>query len=396
MPASQILPNPENIPTELQALPNWVCYILERTPEGRLNKKPRIPFQLRKGASSTDPSTWSTFEGAMEAARRAPNTVSGIGVMVNGSGLTFIDIDHCVENGVIVPWALDVVRMFDTYTEFSPSGTGLHLFIHAEQLTPGSKCRTGNHPQFPGVEIYQRDRYFTVTGNRVDGTPLAIRSCDSEFAKWYGELFGVLPVPVDSQTAPNTVTQPATGYDPELIALYLEYSKEPMLIDAGNGVQMTVKRYEYEWVLRSIQQWVTTFELVIPTPTAHTLITQGPSARMKQHGNNMWAEEMNAKKLKYTDLLNGKWHAYFASQSEADQSLCNFFAYFSCCDVDIMTSLFRESGLYRPEKWERNTYRNPTIAKAIQAVQAYEQRKAALNVFVVEQLKGMAQTEVVQ
>jgi primase/DNA polymerase family protein len=133
---------------------------------------------------------------------------------------------------------------------------------------------------------------------------------------------------------------------------------------------VTIKEYEYGWTVRSIHTWLTSFDPVEP---GYLMPTDG----MEAYERNERAKEMNWKRQKQADLLNGRWQQYFASQSEADQSLCNFLAWASCCDIEIMDTLFRASGLYRPEKWNRNSYRNPTMLKAIEAVQIHERERYA-------------------
>ena len=55
----------------------------------------------------------------------------------------------------------------------------------------------------------------------------------------------------------------------------------------------------------------------------------------------------------------------YASPSEADLALCSFLAYGTGGDVSSIDTLFRQSKLYREEKWEREDYRKATIEKAI-------------------------------
>ena len=46
-------------------------------------------------------------------------------------GLPFaaIDIDHCVENGILSPLASDIVTHSKSYTEYSPSGKGVRIIL---------------------------------------------------------------------------------------------------------------------------------------------------------------------------------------------------------------------------------------------------------------------------
>jgi len=63
---------------------------------------------------------------------------------------------------------------------------------------------------------------------------------------------------------------------------------------------------------------------------------------------------------------SGNWQGSgYPSQSEADQALCNKLAFYCGCDTEQIDRLFRQSGLHREEKWERDGYRRSTIAKAV-------------------------------
>lgn len=116
--------------------------------------------------SSTNRTLWHTFDEVASAVVKGDGY--GVGCYAPGD-YTFTDIDKCVVNGVIEPWAERLVDDLCTYTEFSPSGTGVHMFNTGALGTLGSKK--------DGVEAYSTARYFTVTGNRVgtnDLAPLAL------------------------------------------------------------------------------------------------------------------------------------------------------------------------------------------------------------------------------
>jgi len=87
----------------------------------------------------------------------------GVGFVLNGDGIAAIDLDHCVTDEGLEPWAADIVaRCAGTYIELSPSGTGLHIFGYAT---------VGHGRRGVGVEVYDRGRYFTVTGNVWGSAP---------------------------------------------------------------------------------------------------------------------------------------------------------------------------------------------------------------------------------
>ena len=96
-----IAPNFDNIPVELRQLPNWVTWKDEGNPGEKPRKVPYPPGRPNTRGSSTDPSTWGTFEQAMAA--YLAGGLTGIGIVLNGTGLVGVDIDHCVVDGLPDP-----------------------------------------------------------------------------------------------------------------------------------------------------------------------------------------------------------------------------------------------------------------------------------------------------
>ena len=66
-------------------------------------------------------------------------------------------------------------------------------------------------------------------------------------------------------------------------------------------------------------------------------------------------------------LYDGNWQGKYNSQSEADQALCNYLAFWTGCNAEQMDRLFRSGGLMRP-KWDELhgsvTYGEMTIQRA--------------------------------
>ena len=144
----------ESIPEELRVRPQWVVW------KAVGDKPDKVPYSARTGrrASSTDLLTWSTFQEALEA--YGNGEYAGLGfVFSSADPYTGIDLDNCVdENGEIALWALEIVRYFDSYTELSATGSGLHVIVRGE--VPNR--RKGD------VEVYSSKRFFTVTGHAVE------------------------------------------------------------------------------------------------------------------------------------------------------------------------------------------------------------------------------------
>lgn len=152
-------------PDELASLPQWICWRLEPDPK---NDKPRkVPYDPKTGrkASSTNPQSWATLAEALAA--KDKYLFTGVGfVFTEVGGIVGVDIDHCRnEDGSFNETAQAILDKAPSYTEISPSGSGLHIFFRGTMPGKGNKNSTS------GVEMYASARYFTMTGNQLEGTP---------------------------------------------------------------------------------------------------------------------------------------------------------------------------------------------------------------------------------
>src|ERR1035441_9763103 len=182
------------IPTSLKAERIWLPFKTSPRPAGGVNK---IPHNRQgRPAKYTDPSTWLTFDEASQQASRPG--YGGIGIVLSEAmGITGIDCDHCLVNGELKPqieqWVLDL----NTYTEVSFSGDGLHA------LAFGRIPWNAHHDA--KVEMYDRKRYFVVTGRQVTGTPDAVMPAQAAIDAIHGQVFGNEPVEtVDTTAHANT------------------------------------------------------------------------------------------------------------------------------------------------------------------------------------------------
>jgi putative DNA primase/helicase len=120
----------DGVPAELKKRPQWVNWKYAKDEKGKWTKHPYNP---RSGcrASSTDLLTWSNFEQVIEAYEASD--YDGIGfVFSSGDPYSGVDLDGCrnLETGDIERWAAEVIEGLDSYTELSPSGTGVHIIIN--------------------------------------------------------------------------------------------------------------------------------------------------------------------------------------------------------------------------------------------------------------------------
>jgi len=99
--------------------------------------------------------------------------------LVTGNGIVCIDIDNAITDGKIHPVAQELIDSCKSYTEYSPSGNGLHILCKGKLPVVGVNCVYGNHDQLkatdgPSFDLFDGGQYVTFTGNHLKGTPKEI------------------------------------------------------------------------------------------------------------------------------------------------------------------------------------------------------------------------------
>src|SRR3712207_3717946 len=149
----------------IRDLRQWVCWRSEER-DGKTTKIPYSPLTGRK-ASSTNPETWGGYLEAVSACRKRGH--DGIGfVFTKDDPFCGVDLDRCLDpdTGELEPWAREIIEELDSYAEVSPSGNGVHVLVRA--ALPDGRNRKRQ------IEIYDHGRYFTVSGDHLEGTPRTI------------------------------------------------------------------------------------------------------------------------------------------------------------------------------------------------------------------------------
>jgi len=186
----------ERIPAELRGRRQWVNW-RSIVRDGKATKVPCRPDG--GNASSTDSSTWVAFDDL--------DFEKSIGfVFCEQDPYIGIDLDGCrnPETNRCDDWAREVIAKCGTYSEVSPSGTGVKLFgvtdsfwRHKNKVElPGE----GFGGKRPGIEVYDKSRYFAVTGRRLVGSDLLVNVDDA--LEWLADRFGM-------QQASPTLVVPA-------------------------------------------------------------------------------------------------------------------------------------------------------------------------------------------
>jgi hypothetical protein len=204
----------ENIPAALKDQDAWILWHGEYNEKGKLEK---TPYAVRGGmAKSTGPETWTTYDKAVEVAS-ARNDVFGVGFVFHPeSAVGGIDLDACLnpETGEIKAWAHEIIDSTPTYAEVSPSGTGVKLVGLFELAPMSGHQKILNEETGEAIEVYDRGRFFTVTGRQLPGTPSEVRNIQIPVEGVLGRYF----------TKPQRATAPT--YAPRKLRELTEAERE--------------------------------------------------------------------------------------------------------------------------------------------------------------------------
>jgi hypothetical protein len=182
------------IPRELRERAQWIVWRSE-VRAGRRTKIPCRSSDPTRKASVTDPDSWGSFEQAVTAAGQA----EGAGfVFTDADDLLGVDLDGCYRaDGRLHAAAAAVLLALPSYAERSPGGRGAHVILRGHLTS--QRHRTSETPWGGGLEVYASRRFFTVTGDRVPGTPESVEDCQAELDELLAEL---LPPPIPNGDAP--------------------------------------------------------------------------------------------------------------------------------------------------------------------------------------------------
>lgn len=165
-------------PQELKNLERWIVRTAEKLPYSAFAEDEDLGT-----IDATDPEYWANYNTAMIALAESTK-FSGAGFVFNyADGYTGIDFDKCVnpETREIDPVIMEIIRKVDSYTEISPSHTGIHMIVKGWVFPWDGKPEGKQGTKIGLAEMYSGRRYFTVTGDHVAGTPLEINSRDLDW-----------------------------------------------------------------------------------------------------------------------------------------------------------------------------------------------------------------------
>ena len=287
---------------ELKAMPIWFHWHWEQDKNGRQTK---VPHAARGGATGTSEQwahTWVTYDEALSL--QEEHHASGLGFKVP-NGYFFLDADHY---GFEDPFIQLLLERFNSYTERSVSGGGIHIY---------GKCDVGKLPIVTDKNGKQKlDGAFYVKnpGNRLE---LYIGDLTNRFAVFTGDVVWEQPLKECTNAVLTTLDK------------NMRRSEKKKYSESRDGDKVT-------------------FDLIC-------------NLRKQKNGD------------KFRKLFDDGDISDYGSHSEADAALCALIAFRTGEDPEMIDILFRQSALYR-DKWEREDYRNATIAMGIRACQGQYHR----------------------
>ena len=160
----------ENLPKELKENALFCLWKYEM----RNGRKTKVPYQTNgKRADSRNKACFSDFD-----------TVANLTQSYDGIGMGMfqpfvaVDIDHCVDGGKLSDMATDIVETLNSYTEYSPSESGVRIVAKADTLSY-DKVKYYINNQKIGLEVYvagMTNKFVTLTGNTICEAPIAERT----------------------------------------------------------------------------------------------------------------------------------------------------------------------------------------------------------------------------
>ena len=308
----------------------WLCYplIWNETKHGGVggyDKPPVNPYTLYNAASDNPESLATYDEAAAQVGKTAHVRVkgvdglldceiAGVGIAFSGTGIFGVDLDNVVDNErrVMTREANEIMKRLDSYTEVSPSGTGLHVIALGELPADIKKLAKPKKDIF-GTEKaeYQLfdSGYMTISGDVVGDYQIAERT--AEVADVYEKYFReVTPIEKLSTQRPAT---------------------------ASSVVSCDAAGYTYE-------RWLVEVSRLSDDEILKRIFLSGGTGKLVEA------------------LYGGDMSAYGNDHSRADQALCTYLYGFTN-DRALTERLFRFSSLYRATGKSR-TYLTHTLDKA--------------------------------
>lgn len=206
-------PNWDGIPASMAQRQQWVLWKFEW--DQRREAWLKVPYYAMGGRRTGDQgsdrdrmrlATLEVVRRAFERKQGQSDAWAGVGFgFLPGDGLIGLDLDKMVdlETGAMTERCRKIIQAFNTYTEISPSGKGVHLYMQGHTTTAKSNDI--------GVELFCEKQYFTVTGRQVPGTPSDVAPADEAALR---RLHATIQEAKDLHKAPPASAAAQSRYQP--------------------------------------------------------------------------------------------------------------------------------------------------------------------------------------
>ena len=278
---------------------------------------------------------WASYEQVVAVWTAQPDNFAGIGfVFSRDDPFTGIDLDDCLQAGQPKQWAQPILTtLADTYMEISPSGEGVKSWAKAKLPGSGTKSfvdANGNilrdvknsktDPRVDGgIEIYDRSRFFTVTGRAFNCAALQIEDHQADVGALYQQLKGRAGAAKSKAAIADQAPVSEGGRHNYLTSVAAQFGAKGMnlgeIFAATNAInQSRCKPPKSEREVRDICEWVVNRERTKgPGPSRSATAAAPPAASpelvyflQNDHGNSERIVAMCGSDLRYCHPLK-KW-----------------------------------------------------------------------------------------
>ncbi len=177
------------LPAYLRSAHSWLCFKFQTAPNRDRAKKVPIDPETGQRASYKDPATWGTLEEAIAGCARFH--ADGVGyAFMYWDNIVGLDLDNCRNpaTGKIDQWAREIILEANSYSEVTPSGTGVRIFIDGRWRHPEHRTEGLGSAGKGSLEIYS-EWFFAITGDHLRGTPRKIERRSDVISQLHTRFF---------------------------------------------------------------------------------------------------------------------------------------------------------------------------------------------------------------